>query len=490
MSLLLRLYYFPYNVPLTLDALNYFFYATDTSILGHFPSGYNFPNNGWPAFLTIFFSIFHFNNFLDYMTLQRLLSVLISTLTIIPVYFLCNRFFNRTYSLIGASLFAFEPHVIQNSLLGITDPLYILLSTTSLFLLLSDNKKSIYASFAIASLCAIVRYEGLMLFAVLSIAFFLRFKKEKKVVLRYLLGVSIFVLLLIPMAYVRINTIGSDGLTSHIIAGGNAVITSSSSENTKFGFLGFAATGFENLLKYLGWISLPFFVFFLPTGIYYIFKDRDHNKITIIISIIIMSIPALYAYARGIQETRYLFVLYPLFCILSIFTIQTIAKKIKNHKIFLIFIIGGILLSSGIFLDIKRYDYEHQREAFVVAQHVNNIANGINDYYPEESYIVPAELPKDWPQLKSSINLHVHAISTQGYDSLEKYIESSKNNGLTHLILDGNKNRPSFLNDVYYHDEKYPYLIKVYDSIDNNLKYHAKIYKIDYSKFEQINHSQ
>ncbi|MDE1769764.1 MAG: glycosyltransferase family 39 protein [Thaumarchaeota archaeon] len=486
-SLLLRLYYFPYNVPLILDSLNYFFYATDTSILGHFPSGYNFPNNGWPALVSVFFSTFHFNNFLDYMTLQRLLSVSVSTLTTIPVYFLCNRFFNRTYSLLGALLFAFEPHVIQNSLLGITDPLYILLATTSLFLLMSNKIKAVYASFAIASLCAMARYEGLLLFGVLSIVFFLRFRRENKVILRYLLGVSIFVLLLVPVAYVRIQTTGSDGLTSHIIAGGDSAITISSSENSKFGFLGFVATGFENLFKYLGWISLPFFIFFLPTGIYYIFKNRDYNKITVIISIIIMTIPALYAYARGIQDTRYLYILYPLFCIMTIFTIQAIRKKMKASNIFLILIVGGIVFSSIIFLDIKKYDYEHQRESFEVGNHVAVLANGINDYYPEDSYIIPAELPENWPALKTSVNFHVHAISTQGFDSLEKYIKDSKSKGLTHLVLDGDKDRPAFLNDVYFHDEKYPYLLKVYDSTDNKLKYHVKIYQINYNKFDQIN---
>ena len=40
-GLFLRLYYFPYGVPLILDALTaHFFYATDVSILGHLPSNY------------------------------------------------------------------------------------------------------------------------------------------------------------------------------------------------------------------------------------------------------------------------------------------------------------------------------------------------------------------------------------------------------------------------------------------------------------------
>ena len=98
-SLFVRLYYFPYGVPIVLDGLSYFLYATDVSVSWHLPSGYTMPNNGWPVFLSFFLSMFHFSNFVDYMTLQRVLSVFISTLTIIPVYLLCKRFFDRPYEI-------------------------------------------------------------------------------------------------------------------------------------------------------------------------------------------------------------------------------------------------------------------------------------------------------------------------------------------------------------------------------------------------------
>ena len=59
-SLGLRFYFFPYGLPLTLDSLVYFWYANDMSILGHMPN-YSASNNGWPVFLSVFFSIFHFD---------------------------------------------------------------------------------------------------------------------------------------------------------------------------------------------------------------------------------------------------------------------------------------------------------------------------------------------------------------------------------------------------------------------------------------------
>ena len=57
-SFVLRMYYFPYGVPITLDGLDYFSYAMELSKTGKFPEYPNFANNGWPSFLSIFFSLF------------------------------------------------------------------------------------------------------------------------------------------------------------------------------------------------------------------------------------------------------------------------------------------------------------------------------------------------------------------------------------------------------------------------------------------------
>ena len=64
-GILIRVYYLPFELPITLDGSNYFWYTIDMSLLGEFPSTYTFPNNGWPSFLYIFFSLFSSDNFLD-----------------------------------------------------------------------------------------------------------------------------------------------------------------------------------------------------------------------------------------------------------------------------------------------------------------------------------------------------------------------------------------------------------------------------------------
>ncbi|NDB47535.1 MAG: hypothetical protein EB163_09765, partial [Nitrososphaeria archaeon] len=207
-GLAIRLYYSSYNIPLSLDGLLYFWYATDTSALGHLPQGYTFPNNLWPLFVSPFFYMLKSNNFLDFMYLQRLLSISISVITVIPVYFLCRHFFDKQYAIIGVILFVFEPRIVQNSTLGLTEPLSILFGTSTLALFFSKKMKYVYSSFATLALFSLTRYEGLLLIIPITVMYFARFGRNKHTAKRYLLAIAIFVLVITPITYSRIQITG------------------------------------------------------------------------------------------------------------------------------------------------------------------------------------------------------------------------------------------------------------------------------------------
>ena len=129
----IRFFYFPEGIPITLDGALYFWYANDLSISGTFPDNVNFPNNGWPTFLSVFFYFFNSENFLDYMDLQRYVTIIISVSTIIPVYIsYVGKFCGYGLSLLGTVFFVFQPRIIENSLLGITEPLFIFLELSCL----------------------------------------------------------------------------------------------------------------------------------------------------------------------------------------------------------------------------------------------------------------------------------------------------------------------------------------------------------------------
>ncbi len=485
-GLLIRVYYLPFELPITLDGSNYFWYTIDMSLLGEFPSTYTFPNNGWPSFLYIFFSLFSSDNFLDYMNLQRSLSVIISVFTIIPVYLLCTRFFKKQYAILGSVLFAFDPRIILNSTLGITEPLFIMLGTVSLYFFLSKKWMYIYLSFVIAALYTLVRYEGFLLIVPLSIIFLIRFRKDKKVVLKYFIVISIFALILLPMMHIRSETIGQDGIISQVDgAAKSAVALDGQDQSQIFKIISYT---FGNFSKFFIWILIPTLLFFVPYGLIMLFKNRDLNKITLILVGVTLLIPAFYAYFRDISDTRYLLNVIPILCVISIYTFEKIDQRFKKPSLLIIVFIICIFCGSIVFLEYDKIDYEHEMEAFEIAKEVTKLTNVINHSYhidldvPESKYYRTANLQslQTFPILMNDIPNRIEFVELVEYDSLESYIEFGKNYGLTHLVIDDGIHQPSFLEDVFVHEEKYPYLLKEFDSRDSGYQYHVKIFRINY----------
>ena len=455
---LIRLFYFPEGIPITLDGALYFWYANDLSVSGTFPSNLDIPNNGWPTFLSVFFSLFSAENFLEYMDLQRYITIIISVTTIIPVFILCRKFCGNELSLLGASLFVFQPRIIENSLLGVTEPLFILLELSCLVLFLQNDLKFKYLSFAFLALACLVRYEGTLLIIPLSILFILQYRK-KKIILKYSIAISIFLLILLPMAFVKMDTMGYDGIVSHSVAAG-----------IKFGQPDYVSDfpvylGAISFIKSIALAVFPIFFIFLPLGLFAFFRKRNFDKNVILSFLICMSLPIIYITSRDIADPRYFL---PLFPILSLFSVY-------NKK-----------------------DYEHELEVYNVGLEVHKRTSVINDYHPESKYVhnkidVAANL-ESFPILSSELKQKVKLVALHEcirtdlfcFDSLDEFIGYGKNEGLTHIVTDHNENRPQFLKDVFYNEEKFPYLIKIYDSSEQGYDYHLKIFKIDYEIFDSI----
>ena len=476
---LIRFFYFPDGIPITLDGTLYFWYANDLSVSGTFPTNFDVVNNGWPTFLSIFFYFFNSENFLDYMMLQRYVTIIISVATIIPVFILCRKFCGNKLSLIGALLFAFQPRIIENSLSGLSEPLFILLELVCLVLFLQNNFKFKYVSFAILALACIIRYEGIVLLIPLSVLFLVVNREYKKNVSRYFLAISIFLLVLLPMAFVRMNTTGYDGIVSHSIA----AVSTIGQDSTIY-------LGISSLIESTGLSVFPIFFALLPLGFFGFFKNRNFDKYTVLLFLIFMLMPIIYASSRGIAEPRYLLVLFPIFSLISIYTIKEITEKFDKTKFVLIIFVVGILLSSIVFLDYNIVDYEHELEAYDIGLEVSRNTSVISDYHPESKYahnkIDVATNLETFPILSSEIKQKVKLIDTSGFYSLNEFIVYGEREGLTHIVVDDNQNRSEFLKDVFGNEEKYVYLSKIYDSSEHGYDYHLKIFRIDYEKFDSV----
>ena len=515
-SFIVRLFYFPFDLPLTNDATGYFWYANDMSILGNFPTpsgGWaEITNNGWPVFLSVFFSSMNSSEFLDFVNVQRFIGVTISTLTIIPLYLLISKFLKKHLAILASAVFAFSPRLIENSLLGTTEAPFLLLIITSLCLFLSDKYKLILISFALAALASLVRYEGLLIIIPFTVMFFFRFRKNNKVIGKYLIALSIFILILLPMGYVRAETTGQDGLISHISSGPqyyNLVASDSPEENVLLNFL---IKGFTFLMTYSAILIIPMFIIFLPFGIFKFFKNRNENKWTIIIFSLILLIPAFYAYSRGFQDTKYLFILYPFLCICIGYTFGEIEKKINKQNLFFIVFLICIVSSSFFFTSLMILDFEHQKELYDITDELNEKISTINRDLRWVGYImwVNDDLNKNFPMLKEDLAkststdlIVIGKKSLHDFNNFEDYLLYGKTQGMEYLVLDGHNLHNQMLIHVFENEEEYPFLKKIFEkeikptflkefknfifgSIEYDYPFHVKAFKIDYNEFENI----
>ena len=493
----IRIIFVPFEIPLNSDNFAYFMYAIDHSLGQN--STMQVSNNGWSLFVSFFFSLYNSDNFLDYMALQRILSVVISSLTAIPIYFLCRKFFDERLALLGSLIFVFEPRIIQNSTFGITDPLYILLIVIGMVLILNSSYKRNYLAFIAIALVSTVRIEGLFLLPALVFVFFLKNPINKEKIFHISISVLIFILIISAVGVLRMEESGSDNFLSRV-NDSTKELTDSPETETYGGTINLVSTGLLNMLKFIGWSQIPMLIFVVPVGFALMIKDRKIVKFVLGMGFFIL-LPAVYAFSFA-SDTRYLFPLYPLFSLLALFLFRWISEK-KNSlfKISQISLIVLIVISSSLFLIWKDIDRNHESEVYEIIKEMipSNIV--VNNFLPESSYIFSTgvsqvtDFPKTWAEISMNTSKVVDIRKMNSMKELltqkSGYIEDRFNRTvfvekITHIVVKED-NDPVFLNDVFENEEKYDYLIKEYDSKEKGHNIDFKLFRINYEKIKVPN---
>jgi hypothetical protein len=485
-----RLYFTPFHIPISLDGIDYFAYAVAMSREGMFPSGYLLTNFGWSSFLSIVFSFFKESEMLELMNIQRILNTAISVLIAIPIYLLIKTFFRKEIALLGATLFLFDPRIIQNSILGGTDSLFILFTILTILFIFYKKSSLIYLSFIFVALAAFVRYEGIVLVIPLLVSYAIKNRQQKIPNIKLLVGISLFLIIIIPINFINYENTGQTSIFSQIIHRGDYVSETilanevdrddeffATNENHIRIFIENAVSGF---IKYLGWILIPTFIIFCILGIIFVPKKITKNKIIIGLFFVFLALSSIFAYGRGFQETRYLLVLLPIFALLSGYGFNYLMKY-DFKKITLITVIA-VIISSFIFTEYKTQDNQHEYEMYDATLFLTNEAEGVNNYHSNK-YVKVADLQNNWPELlpkgeNGKMDLITKKFKIEGFERPSEYIEFNKNKGLTHLLIkEGDHN--GFFDDVFHNENKYPLLEKIVDSKDLGIKTKYKIFKIN-----------
>ena len=528
-SIPLKLYTVDFSIPSHTDDFGYILNAIQYSEGDFFISQKK--NPGWSLFLTPFMFIINSSDFLDYSNFVRVLTITISTITIFPMYVLARKFFNEKYSVIAASLFAFEPHLNYNSGTAFSEPLLILVLITSMIFILHNKTKYHYLAFIFAGLCWWVRLEVIYPVIAIILIYFVVHRSKSNSLRNFSIGI-VFLLITISPLFIQRDLQFDDPFYvwygGTILAGDYAELLTSPEDAgitdfvEKHGILGLMdrfANGLTNLFNVLFRILYPYLFILIPFGVLFSLRPIDQklkhikaNWIMIFTLIGVLVIPF-----AIIDERRFLFTLFPFLIILSTIPIQrvtnyglsTFSFNERQKSIFLVIVVGVVLLLSTTFtMGVGEFGYglpnsvlEHEKIEFTkyLVENFDGriLRDAISLDYLHYVHFISID-DADFKSFKSPRGKDpfpdlykpgtVWWLSVNG-KTIEELVTNGETKGLKYIsILEEGSYFFPFLNDLYHYEERYPYMEKIFDSDEMNYKeFKIKLFEINYQKFHDLN---
>ena len=484
---------------------------------------------GWSIFISPFFLLTDSTDLLDYLNITRILSIAISTITIIPMYILARRFFDEKYSLVAASLFAFEPHLNYNAGGALSEPLLILVLILSMNFILNDKTKYHYIAFIFIGFCWWVRLEAIYPIAAIIFIYFIVHRAKSNSLRNFFLCMILLLIIISPLFVQRYlqfddpfyvwysGTILSDDY-AELLTTENKGIGDFVEKHGILGLMDRLSTGLANVLNILIRISFPYLFILIPFGILFSLRPVDQklknikaNWIMIITIISVIMIPF-----AIIEERRWLFPIFPFLIILSTIPIQRITNyglntfqfSEKQKSIFLVGVICTVLILACTFtMGIGGVGYgspnsalEHEKVKFteyLVENFDGRILRDavVNDYL---AYVNIASDDNNFKTFKSPRGKDPYPDQYEPGKVVRmnvygKTIENLITNGETIMLKyvgipeEGSYLFP-FLDDIYYNEENYPYMKKIFDSDEMGYEqFKIKVFEIDYKTFHELN---
>jgi hypothetical protein len=482
-SISLKIFFTPFDFPLeSQDALMYLHQAKQISIgnLQGIPTAY-----GWQSVLSFFFTVFPQETDYDYMNLLRSISIIISTGTIPAVFFFAKKFVDNRFALLAASFFAFDPNLIENSIFGISETLFLFLSILTLNFLFSNNHKLLYVAAIFAGLSLDVRLNGIILIIVTIIVIVTKpnlSSKNQKIFLTIIL-ISISAS---PFWLQNIESSGNPfgGFIGIIKNAENSPPPSMESKLSQSSINDRFIHGITEEFKHIFRISIPFLVLFVPFGLLTIFSHFNYNNKILFLIIGITLIVSMPIYLRSI-EYRNLFLLLPIFSIISVIGLQVILKNNNRKNIFIVLLVAGIILLSWNMLK-DRSDYDSliysEKDNFGKYLAVNLEGKIMGDYYVE----IARNLPNAQLGIVGKEQLQNDQLKLIGFgppsNSINDLMDFAKKYNITHIIIDDKLDVKSpTLIEIFYDESKFPFLEKIIDShVEGFNQINVKVFKINF----------
>jgi len=509
-----------FSIPVNSDNLDYTLFA-----IAHTNGDFSQSSHrgmGWSMFTSIFFGFIDSDNLLDYSVTIKSLSIIVGLSTIPVIYLIGRKFFDQRYSLFAAGLFAFEPHLNYNSTLGLTEPIFILAVVGSFYFILNQNTRLFLISSILAGVAYWIKINGLWVFIVISIIYFVIKKKSWKLVATYGIGIGIFLLIISPVLYERNNEFGDPFYSVYkdtIFAGSYESMLNAIEDKKKIsvfdyiennGILSFVnvylLTGLYNTLAVTWSLSFPYLFILIPFGILFSFRAFDQNRNFIKSNwlFIIISIAFLILTMAIVPDRRFVMYLLPFLIIFSVIPVQrvieyglsTFSFSRKQKDIFLIGVIMTVIILSTIV--IVRYipDSQLESEKLEFSKYALENFDGVTlrDYTGSLDYVQYLLISNSFENYKinsgilETSNTKFKETDAPNGKTIEELIISGKNYNLKYFISNEIPGIIHPITDEIYNDHsKYPYLKKIFDSEKYGFqKLKIKVFEIDYEYFESI----
>ena len=151
----------------------------------------------------------------DWVVAAKSVSLFFGTITLVPVYFLLNRFFKKEISLIATLIFALIPVLVDKSVDVVRDPVYWFFSVLGLYLFVSQIEKRNYLYLMLSSLCFLMaawaRIEAI-LFVLVSFLCILFVRQDRKIQRASIFAIPVVLVVLLGMFGLMISDMSVDDL--------------------------------------------------------------------------------------------------------------------------------------------------------------------------------------------------------------------------------------------------------------------------------------
>jgi len=521
-SVAFKLYLVDFSIPVNSDNLEYLLFA-----IAHNNGDFSQSSHrgmGWSIFASIFFNFIDSDNLLDYSNLLRCLSIGLSVGSIGMMYLVGRKFFDGRYSLLLASLFAFEPHLNYNSGLGISEPFFIFALISAFYFVLNKNSRFVIISLLLTGIVYWSRLNGFFAFFVITVIYFITMRKSPHFLRNYAIGVILFLLIISPILIQRDSQFSDPFYSVYsgtLFSGDIELIYSEVGKNNNFSaldyiekngfgdfFQTFILNGLFNTFSLLSILSFPYLFILIPFGILFSFRAFDQNPSFIKSNwiFILLSIGFMILILAIVPERRFLYHIIPFLMIFSVIPVQrvieyglsTFSFTRKQKDIFLVLVIIIIIILSGLFtLRYEKPDSLLENEKLEFSNYALKNLDGtvLRDFGGGLDYLTYLKMtvpPDNFKNYKINQNMDsgykINDISLPSENTLYEFISKAENNKLKYLISNEQKSVINpLIDELYFTYESYPYLEKIFDSEDAGFKkLKLKVFEINYEIFHEI----